>query len=249
MTLTIDRPERRNAMTFETLESLCEGVRQARMTDGVRVLVITGAGDHAFCSGADLGGLRGESLNALEAHEARGRLAELFRLMWSSGIPTIARVRGYALAGGFGLAMACDIVIAADDASFGAPEAAVGLWPYMITVPLIRSMPPKVALELMLTARRVNAAEAKELGFVNQVVPAVALDEAVDRVAQRIAAQSPEAIRLGRTAFYSTLGASTEQALALLQATLSVATATDDAREGVSAFAEKRSPVWSAERR
>lgn len=244
VTLTIDRPERRNAMTFETLASLRDGVIRARDEGDVRVLVITGAGDKAFCAGADLGGVRGAELDAEAAHEGRGHLAELFKTMWSAGIPTIAKVRGYALAGGFGLAMACDIVVAADDAVFGTPEVAVGLWPYMITVPLLRSMPPKVALELMMSGRRVDTAEAQRLGFVNEVVPAAELDTAVDRVAERIAAQSPAAIRLGRTTFYQALGASTEQALALLQAMLSVATGTDDAREGTAAFAEKRRPVW-----
>ncbi|WCT05778.1 enoyl-CoA hydratase/isomerase family protein [Rhodococcus qingshengii] len=243
-TLTIDRPERRNAMSFETLASLRDGVLRARSDRDVRVLVITGSGDKAFCSGADLGGLRGEGVDAEEAHAGRGHLAELFRTLWSSGIPTIARVRGYALAGGFGLAMACDIVIAADDAIFGAPEVAVGLWPYMITVPLVRSMPPKVALELMMTGRRVNADEAQRLGFVNQVVSVDGLDEAVTRTAEAIAQQSPSAIRLGRTSFYQTLGTTADQALPILHATLSVATATDDAQEGVSAFAEKRKPTW-----
>jgi enoyl-CoA hydratase/carnithine racemase len=243
--LTIDRAHRHNAMTFETLATLRDGVLRAKADGDVRVLVLTGAGDNAFCAGADLGGVRGDTLSAEAAHAGRGQLAELFKAMWSSGIPTIARVRGFALAGGFGLAMACDIVVAADDAVFGTPEVAVGLWPYMITVPLLRSMAPKVALELMMTGRRVTAEEAQRLGFVNQLVAAADLDSAVDDVANRIAAQSPTAIRLGRTTFYQTLGASTEQALALLQSMLSVASATEDAREGVAAFAEKRKPVWS----
>lgn len=243
-TLTIERPERRNAMTFETLASLRDGVLLAKESPDVRVLVLTGSGDEAFCAGADLGGLRGEDMDAEAAHAGRGHLAEFFKTLWASGLPTVARVRGYALAGGFGLAMACDVVIASDDAVFGAPEVAIGLWPYMITVPLVRSMPPKVALELMMTGRRVSADEAKELGFVNKVVPASELDAAVDELVASIAQQSPTAIRLGRTSFYQVLGANADQALALLQATLSVATGTDDAREGVAAFAEKRRPVW-----
>lgn len=243
-TLTIDRPHRRNALTFDTLAGLRDGALRAGEDRGVRVLVLTGAGEQSFCSGADLGGLRGEELDAESAHEGRGYLAELFKALWSCGVPTIARVRGFALAGGFGLALACDIVIASDDSKFGAPEVGIGLWPYMITVPLIRSMPPKVALELMLTGRRVDAAEAHRLGFVNEVVPANELDDAVARAAARIAEQSPSAIRLGRSAFYHVLGTSTEHDLALLQAGLSVAALTDDAREGVAAFTEKRKPVW-----
>jgi enoyl-CoA hydratase/carnithine racemase len=246
VTLTIDRPERRNAMTFGTLAELRDGIRRARAEDDVRVLVLTGAGDRAFCAGADLGGINGDDVDAEEAHAGRGHMAELFTEMWRCGIPTIARVRGYALAGGFGLAMACDLVVAGEDAVFGTPEVKVGLWPYMITVPMLRSMPPKVALDLMLTARRVDAAEALRLGFVSQVVPVDELDARVKELAGSIAANSPSAIRMGRSAFYRAVDMTTEQALQLLQNALSVATTTDDAAEGVAAFAEKRAPVWKS---
>jgi enoyl-CoA hydratase/carnithine racemase len=244
LTLTINRPERRNAVTFETLAGLRDGVRRARSDRDIRVVVLTGAGEKAFCAGADLGRIRGDELDAEAAHEGRGHMAELFTEMWRSGIPTIARVRGYALAGGFGLALACDFVVASDDSVFGTPEVAVGLWPYMITVPMLRSMPPKTALDLMLTARRVGAEEGQRIGFVNQVLPAAELDDAVARLAGQIAANSPAAIRLGRTAFYRALDMPTEQALQLLQTSLSVATTTEDAAEGTAAFAEKRTPVW-----
>ncbi|HTK64093.1 MAG TPA: enoyl-CoA hydratase-related protein [Pseudonocardia sp.] len=247
LTLTINRPERRNAMTFETLAELRDGIRGAREDRGVRAVVITGAGDRAFCAGADLGGIRGGELDAEAAHAGRGHMAELFTEMYRCGVPTIAKVRGFALAGGMGLACACDFVVAAEDAVFGTPEVKVGLWPYMITVPLLRSMPPKAVLDLMITARRVGAEEGQRLGFVTQVVPPADLDDAVDRLAETIAANSPAAIRLGRTAFYRALDMSTEQALALLQTSLSVATTTDDAAEGTAAFAEKRAPVWSGD--
>jgi enoyl-CoA hydratase/carnithine racemase len=244
LTLTINRPERRNSMTFETLAGLRDGFRRARAERDVRVVVLTGAGDRAFCAGADLGGIRGTGSDPEQAHEGRGQMAELFTEMYRCGVPTIARVRGYALAGGFGLAMACDFVVASDDSVFGTPEVAVGLWPYMITVPMLRSMPPKVALDLMITGRRVGADEALRTGFVNRVVPADRLDAAVTALADGIAAGSPAAIRLGRTAFYRALDMTTEQALQLLQSSLSVATTTGDAAEGVRAFAEKRSPEW-----
>src|SRR5918996_339323 len=144
--VTIDRPERRNAMSFDVMQGLRESAARARADDAVRVLVLTGAGDKAFCAGADLGGIA--DTGAAAAHDARGMLADLFRDLWRLGKPTIARVRGYALAGGFGLALACDFVVAADDAQFGTPEVNVGLWPYMITVPLLRSMPPKRVLDM-----------------------------------------------------------------------------------------------------
>ena len=134
-TITIDRPERRNAMSFSIMRGLREAVAAARADDAVRVVVLTGAGDRAFCSGADLGGIGDDDDTA---HDARRLLADLFRDLWSLGKPTIARVRGLALAGGLGIALACDIVVASEDAGFAAPEVSVGLWPYMITVPMLQ---------------------------------------------------------------------------------------------------------------
>lgn len=241
--LTIDRPERRNALSYGVMAGLRDALARARDDAGVRVVVITGAGDKAFCAGADLGGIaEGEGAAAL--HDGRGALADVFRAMASLGKPTIARVRGYALAGGFGLAMACDLVIAADDAQFGTPEINVGLWPYMITVPLLRAMPPKVALELMMTGRRVNAAEAAELGFVTKVVPVADLDASVDELAADLAAKSPVIMRWGRDSFYRVLEMRADDALDYLQAMLTVTTATEDSAEGIAAFAEKREPRW-----
>jgi enoyl-CoA hydratase/carnithine racemase len=248
LTLTINRPERRNAMTFETLAELRDGISSARSDRDIRAVVITGAGEKAFCAGADLAGIRGGELDAEAAHQGRGHLAELFTEMYRCGVPTIAKVRGFALAGGMGLALACDFVVAAEDAVFGTPEVKVGLWPYMITVPLLRSMPAKTVLDLMVTARRVDAVEGQRLGFVNRVVPAAELDQAVAALTDQIAGNSPAAIRLGRDAFYRVLDMTTEQALQLLQTSLSLATSTDDAAEGTRAFAEKRAPVWKDDR-
>jgi enoyl-CoA hydratase/carnithine racemase len=243
--VTIDRPERRNAMSYGVMSGLRDAMRAAKSDDAVRVVVLTGAGDKAFCAGADLGGggIAGNEGPAA-AHDGRGLLADLFRDMWSLGKPIIARVRGYALAGGFGLACACDFVIASDDARFGTPEIDVGLWPYMITVPLLRSMPPKKVLELMTTGRRVDAAEGERIGFVNRVVPVDQLDAAVDELAQNLAGKSPVIMRWGRQAFYRVLEMDADDALAYLQSMLSVTTLTEDAAEGVAAFAEKRRPEW-----
>src|SRR5215510_4270935 len=161
--VTINRPDRRNAMSYDVMQGLRDAMASARDDESVRVVVLTGAGDRAFCAGADLTGIA-ENSGAAEAHAGRGLLADLFRDMWSLGKPIVAKVRGYALAGGFGLACACDMIVAADDAVFGTPEINVGLWPYMITVPLLRSMPPKTVLDLMMTGRRVDAGEAQRLG-------------------------------------------------------------------------------------
>jgi enoyl-CoA hydratase/carnithine racemase len=244
--LTIDREAKRNALSFDTIGQLLDGFRQADQDRDVRVVVLTGAGDRAFCAGADLGGIRGGAADAEQAHAGRGNLAALFMQMYQLGKPTIARVQGYALAGGFGLALACDFVVASENAVFGAPEVNVGLWPYMITVPLVRSMRPKDALDLILTARRVSAHEGRELGFVSRLATAAELDTTVRELADHLATRSPGAIRLGRPAFYRALDQTSAQALPELQAILSVATSTLDAAEGVAAFAEKRDPVWPA---
>jgi enoyl-CoA hydratase/carnithine racemase len=215
----------------------------AKVDDAVRVVVLTGAGDKAFCAGADLGGIA-DNAGAATAHDGRGLLANLFREMWALGKPVIARVRGFALAGGFGLALACDVVIASDDAQFGTPEVNVGLWPYMITVPMLRSMPPKTVLELQMTGRRVGAEEAARIGFVNRVVPVADLDTAVDEFASALASKSPLVLRWGRDAFYRVLEMDADAGLDYLQGMLTVHTQSEDAAEGVAAFAEKRAPVW-----
>jgi len=242
--VTINRPERRNAISWGVTTGLRGAVARAKEDPAVRVLVLTGAGDKAFCAGADLTGMA-EGAAFLELHSGRGELARLFLEMWELGKPTIARVRGYALAGGFGLALSCDLVVAAEDAQFGTPEVDVGLWPHMITVPLVRSMPPKKVLELMLTGRRVGAQEAERIGFVTRVVPVDELDAAVDELAATLAAKSPAVVKLGRDSFYAVWDLPSREALAHLHSQLTLTTMTDDSREGIAAFAEKRPPRWT----
>jgi enoyl-CoA hydratase/carnithine racemase len=241
--LTINRPERRNALTWAVIGGLRDAIAEAKADPDVRVVVLTGAGERAFCAGADLGGMVGDG-SYLATHDARGELARLFNDMYELGKPTIARVRGFALAGGFGLALACDLVVAAEDAQFGTPEINVGLWPYMITVPLVRSMPPKRALELMMTGRRVDAAEAERIGFVTKVVPVERLDAEVDALARDLAAKPPGITRLGRDSFYAVWDLSAREALAQLHPLLTITTQTEDAAEGITAFVEKRPPRW-----
>ena len=242
--LTINRPERRNALSWDVVRGLREGVAHAKADAGVRVLVVTGAGEKAFCAGADLGSMAGE--DALGLHESRGQLAGLFEDLWALGKPTIAEVRGYALAGGFALALACDLVIAAEDAVFGAPEIDVGLWPFMAMVPFVRSMPPKVALELMLTGRRVDAAEAARIGFTTRTVSTDRLAGEVSELASQLASKAPGALKLGRDAFYAALDLPAHEALAVLHPLLSVVASGEEAKEGIAAFTEKRPPSWAS---
>jgi enoyl-CoA hydratase/carnithine racemase len=242
--VTIDREAKRNALSWDVLRELRAAFARAKEDDDVGVVILTGAGDKAFCAGVDLTGM-GAGAGPTELHQGRGEVAELFRDLYALGKPTIARVRGYALAGGFGLALACDLVVAADDAVFGAPEITLALWPHMITVPLIRAMSPKKALELMLTGRRVDAAEAERIGFVNRVVPVAELDAAVDELAAELAARSPIALRQGRDSFYAVWDQTVDVSLSLLHPLLTITASTADAAEGIAAREEGRSPRWT----
>ncbi len=248
--ITINRADRRNAMSWGVMTGLRQALTAAEADPDVRVVVLTGAGDVAFCAGADLGAMGGAGDGAaddgfLDRHQGRGILAGVFQDLWHLGKPTIARVQGWAMAGGMGLALACDLVVASDRARFGAPEINVGLWPYMITVPLTRSMPPKKALELMLTGRVVGAEEAERIGFVTRVVPHEGLDAAVDELAATLASKSPAAMRLGRQAFYGVWDMAAPEALTHLHAMLTLTNQTDDSAEGIAAFLEKRPPQWT----
>jgi enoyl-CoA hydratase len=248
--ITINRAERRNAMSWGVMTGLRDSLAVIKADPDVRVVVLTGAGDEAFCAGADLGAMGGTGHGSaddgfLDRHQSRGVLAGVFQDLWHLGKPTIARVQGWAMAGGLGLALACDLVVASDRARFGAPEINVGLWPYMITVPLMRSMPPKKALELMLTGRVVAADEAERIGFVTRVVPHGGLDAAVDELAASLASKSPAVMKLGREAFYGVWDMAATDALQHLHAMLTLTNQTDDAAEGISAFLEKRPPQWT----
>ena len=244
--LTINRPQRRNALTWTAVEALSRHLAAAREDPAVRVVVLTGAGA-TFCAGVDLANMT-EGAGYAALHHARGGIAGLFGQLWSLGKPTIAAVQGFAVAGGFGLALACDLVICTPDAAFAAPEIDVGLWPFMITVPLVRSMPPKKALELMLTGRGVGAEEAERIGFVTRVVALRDFEGAVAELAGILAAKSPTAMKLGRDSFYAVWDLAAADALAVLHPLLTVATGTEDASEGMAAFREKRPPEWPGNR-
>lgn len=241
--ITIDDPERRNPMSADTMGELLDATRWALADDDVRVLVYTGAGDKAFSAGGDLSA--GFVDDPIGLHRSRGALADLFRHMSRGGKPTVARVNGHALAGGFGLAAACDVVVCVEDAKLGAPEVNVGLWPMMISAVLLRSMPRKAVLELMMTGRTITAEEAQRLGAVSRVVTRDELDAAVDEVVEALASKSPAVLELGRDSLNAVAELGFDAALDRLQAGLTAVALTDDAREGVTAFLEKRSPTWT----
>jgi enoyl-CoA hydratase/carnithine racemase len=242
-TITIDDPERRNPLSNAAVTELTGLIERAAADADVRAIVITGAGETAFSAGGDLSG--GFVDRPLADHDERAAFADLFRTMRAAGKPIVARVNGHALAGGFGIAAACDVTIAVGDATFGAPEIKVGLWPMMISAVLLRVMPRKAALELMMTGRRMSADEALRLGVVSRVVRREELDAAVDLVVDSLASMSPIVMRLGRDAYFAVEDLGFDAALDHLHIGLTAVASTDDAAEGVAAFLAKRRPNWS----
>jgi len=241
-TVTIDDPERRNPLSLESMADLANSVRRAGHDDDVRVIVITGAGEAAFSAGGDLSG--GFVDSPLPDHQSRGVLADLFRSMRAAPKPIVGRINGLALGGGFGVAAACDITIASDQAKFGTPEINLGLWPMMISTVLLPLAPRKQLLEMMLVGRIIDAAEARELGVVTRVVSSEHLDSAVDEIVGQLRSKSPAALALGKSSFYAMEGMDFDTALDHLHIGLTAVSFTEDATEGVSAFLEKRDPVW-----
>jgi enoyl-CoA hydratase len=243
-TVTLNRPEQRNPLSAGMLRDLDAALGWCRAEPEVRVVVLTGAGDRAFCAGADLG-----SFEAAEAevrrHHDRHRMVDLFLLLQDLGKPVVGRINGHALAGGFGLACACDLLLAVESATFGTPEINVGVWPAMIQAVLARNLPRKVLLEMELLGERWTAARLRDLGLVNRVVPTLEeLDAATTEIAGRLARKSPAILRLGRDSFYRQQDMEFRAALEYLQAQLTLVTLTEDAREGVAAFFQKREPEF-----
>ena len=243
-TLTLNRPARRNALSPGLVAALRAALERARTDDTVRVVVLTGAGEQAFCAGGDLaGGMTGGGFLAGVAE--KGGFVHLVRALHELGKPVVARLNGDALGGGVGVFLACDLVVMAEDARVGLPEVKVGLWPMMVTALLVRHVGRKAAAELMLLGERVDAHEAKRLGLVNRVVARESLDVEVERVVAALLERSPAVLRLGKDAFHQTADLPLEAALWSLRDRLVENTLLEDAAEGVMAFIEKRKPRWT----
>lgn len=242
-TITINRPERRNAINGAANEALIDAFETVPEKDDVRVIVLTGAGDKSFCSGGDLQGQQsGDGFLAM--HEQRGRYADLLLAMRDSAKPIIARVNGYALGGGLGLVLSSDLAVASESAELGTPEIKSGLFPMMITAVIQRNIGRKKSMEMMLTGEHLSGSEAADVGIVNYAVPDEELDEQVDQLAGRIAGFSPAILKLGRKAFYETQDMNFEEALRTLHNYLTINGMTEDFAEGIMARMAKREPEW-----
>jgi len=240
--LTIDRADARNALSAEVVEALAEGLRRAEADPAARVVVLTGAGTRAFSAGGDLAASGRDGF--LAGHDGRRRYGLLLEHIAGFPKPTLARVNGHALGGGLGLVCACDLAVAADHAELGTPEVDVGLFPMMVLAWLQRHLGRKRALELLLTGDRLKAEEALRWGLLNRVVPRAELDAATRALAARVAGKSRAILALGKSAFRSADDMSLPQAMDFLAGQLSLNLGTDDAAEGISAFLERRPPVW-----
>lgn len=242
--LTLNRPERLNALSIPLIDELIAALQRAAADSEARVVVITGSGTRAFCAGADIDSFYNESQGTVDEHAFRDRLLQLFELLMDLPKPTIARVNGYALGGGFGLAMACDLVVASSTARFGTPEINIGLFPMMIMPVLYRNVGRKKLLEMMFTGDKISGEEALQLGMINAAVSVDQLDQSVQELANKLAAKSGMTLKLGRQAFYQMADLPVREALPYLQNMLSQNLHTQDGREGLQAFLEKRPPQW-----
>ncbi len=240
--ITLNRPAKRNALNAQVLAGIRQGWRDAHATPGVRAIVITGAGDKAFCAGGDLQPGAGF---AFDPSRPTLDYADLLREVRASTLPSIARVNGACLAGGIGLLCMTDLAVAAETATFGLPEVKVGVFPMQVLALLQRLVPRRVLREWVLTGDRFDAARALEAGLLNQVVPPARLDTAIDALVQRLANGSPTAQRRGLYALGAMESMSADQALAFGEGQIALLAATEDAREGLAAFNEGRPPNWT----
>lgn len=241
--LVINREERRNALSPSLLKELIERLDEAESDPETRVVCITGAGQKAFCSGADLmASLSGE----VSPEESSAMYAKLLQRMLSFNKPTVARLNGHAMGGGVGVALAADIAIAREGILFGTPEVKVGLFPMMIAPLILRNMPLKRAMQMILCGERMDVQEALSFGLLNKIVPADALDAEVDQMLEKLCAAAPLAQQRGKQALREIEGLSFDDAVTHLSGHLAFLMQTEDASEGISAFFQKRTPEWKA---
>ena len=242
-TVTLNRPDQRNALNGQLLFELIDAVKRVRDDGDVRAVVLTGAGDKVFCAGADLGGFAADA-PLVDKHFASDLFLEFFRVMPRLGKPSLCAANGHVLAGGMGLALSCDLVIAKDSATFGTPEINVGAFPYMIMSIIYRNVPRKKVNEMILLGERLSAEEAVTYGLANRAVPDGEFQGAVDEWAAKLASKSPVLMRLGHDAMYRQQDMALDDALEYLRSQLSLTFSTEDILEGVQAFFEKREPEW-----
>jgi enoyl-CoA hydratase len=243
-TIALDQPDTRNALSNQLLTDLIAAFEAARDDERVRCVVLTSTHDKVFSAGGSLDQFAAE-VPLVHKHFGTERFPRLFKTIMQLGKPTICAANGHVLAGALGVALACDLIVAREGATFGTPEINVGVFPFMIMALIYRNVPRKKTNELLLLGERISAEEAREAGIVNRVVAPEEFEAAVDEWAVKLAGKSPVLMKLGKDAMYRQLDMPFEDALDHLRSQLSIAFTTDDIQEGVKAFFEKREPQWS----
>jgi len=242
-TITLDDPDTRNSLSNELLEETIEAFEMARDDDGVRCVVLASSHEKVFSSGGNLAGFAGE-VPLVHKHFGSEKFVRLFELIGELGKPTICAAGGHVLAGALGVALACDLIVAKETATFGTPEINVGVFPFMIMALIYRNVGRKKTNELLLLGERIDAREAERIGIVNRVCSADEFDGVVREWATKLAAKSPVLMRMGKDAMFRQQDMAFLEALDFLRSQLTIAMSTEDIVEGVSAFFEKREPVW-----
>jgi enoyl-CoA hydratase/carnithine racemase len=242
-TIALDQPETRNALSNDLLGELHAALSQAREDAAVRCVVLTSTHEKVFSSGGNLGGFAAQE-PLVHKHFGIDLFPRVFRLLGELGKPSLCAANGHVLAGALGLALACDLIVAKETARFGTPEINVGVFPFMIMALIYRNVPRKKTNELLLLGEQISASEAERIGIVNRVVPAAEFDAFVQDWSEKLAAKSPVMMRLGKDAMFRQQDMAFADALDYLRAQLSLAFSTEDIVEGVTAFFEKRDPVW-----
>jgi enoyl-CoA hydratase/carnithine racemase len=242
--LTLNRPEKRNALSASLLARLGSALDELADDPSARVVVLAGNGP-VFCAGHDLGEMVGRDED--DYHALFSLCSEVMQKLRRLPQPVIARVHGAATAAGCQLVAACDLAVAVESATFATPGVKIGLFCTTPMVPLVRAIPQKAALEMLLTGKPISAAQALAWGLVNRVVPAGGLDGAVSELADAILAASPLTVRLGKEAFYRQLAMNENEAYALATEVMTDNALKRDAQEGMSAFLQKRKPSWRGE--
>ncbi len=242
-TLTLNDPDTRNALGQATLGELVDALEAARDDANVRCVVLTSSHEKVFSAGGNLDQFAGE-VPIVEKHFGTAPFPTVFRLFGELGKPSICAANGHVLAGALGLALACDLVIAKETATFGTPEIDVGVFPFMIMALIYRNVPRKKTNEMLLLGERISAQDALDAGIVNRVVGAEEFDEAVSSWAEKLASKSPVMMRLGKDAMFRQMDMPLVDALEYLRHNLTLALSTEDVVEGVTAFFEKREPNW-----
>ena len=242
-TIALDQPQTRNALSDELLDELFDAFEQARDDDAVRCVVLASTHETTFSSGANLAGF-GADVPLAHKHHGIERFVRLFVLIGELGKPVVCAVDGHCLAGALGLALACDLIVASERATFGTPEITVGAFPFMIMALIYRNVGRKKTNELLLLGERIDAREAERVGIVNRVVAVEDFRGAVDEWATKLASRSPVVMKLGKDAMFRQQDMAFADALHFLRAQLALAFATEDLAEGVQAFFDRREPQW-----